>query len=241
MTIALCDDNLSFAQLLRARIERLLAYCAPDKLDISLAPAFSCAEEVLEYLKDGVIDILFLDIDMPKTNGFELAKTLQDIYPDTTVIFVSAYDDFVYTSFEFCPFAFLRKGHLDKELDRTLKRVIEKWTLGNKSLLFDTTNGERSFRVKDILFFEGEKNYFCIKTIHDKEYRVRGTMKSLESLTQSLDFFRIHSAYIVSLEHIEKISSDGYLVMKNGKILSISRKRFVEFKRAYMEWTRRRV
>lgn len=241
MTIAVCDDNLSFAQLLKARIGRLIAYCAPEELDISLAPAFSCACEVLEYLKENELDILFLDIDMPSMSGFELAKILRDVYPDTTIIFVSAYEEFVYTSFEFCPFSFLRKGHLDKELEVTLKRVIEKYTLSNELLLFSTTEGDVALRVKDILFFEGQKNYFYIKALHDKEYRVRGTMKLLENRTQGLDFFRIHSAYLVNLEHIEKISSDGYLIMKNGKMLSISRKRLANFRSAYMKFIRRRA
>ena len=72
-------------------------------------------------------------------------------------------------------------------------------------------------------------------------YKCRGTMKSVDALTEKYDFFRIHSAYIVNLEHIDNINSKGFLVMKNEKILSISKKRMQGFKDAYMEFIRRRV
>ncbi len=241
ITIALCDDNTQFACLLRQHLQRLCAYNMPSRIDISIAPAFSCADEVLEYLQSNTIDVLFLDIDMPKVNGFELAKTLCNAYPDTIIIFVSSYEEFVYSSFEYCPFQFLRKAHLDKELEVTLQRVIEKCVLESEALLFDTTDGEVLLRVKDILFFEGQKNYFYIYTSQSRCYKCRGTMKSVDSLTGKYDFFRIHSAYVVNLEHIDNISSRGFLVMKNDKILSISKKRMSDFKNAYMEFIRRRV
>lgn len=241
ITIALCDDNTQFACLLRQHLQRLCAYNIPNRVDISIAPTFSSADEVLEYLQSNTIDILFLDIDMPKTNGFELAKALCDAHPDTIIIFVSSYEEFVYSSFEYCPFQFLRKAHLDKELEITLKRVIEKCVIGSESLVFDTTDGEILLRVRDILFFEGQKNYFYIYTAQSKVYKCRGTMKSVDALTEKYDFFRIHSAYIVNLEHIDNINSTGFLVMRNGKILSISKKRMQSFKGAYMEFIRRRV
>lgn len=241
ITIAVCDDNAQFAGLLSQRLRRLCAYKLPQNVDCTVAPVFTSANEVLSYLQNGTINILFLDIDMPDSNGFELAKILCDTYPDTIIIFVSSYEEFVYSSFEFCPFAFLRKEHLNTELDVTLSRVIDKCVLGNKSLLFDTTDGETVLRVKDILFFEGQGNYYYIYTLSSKSYKCRGTMKSVEKLTQGYDFFRIHSAHIVNHEHIESISGSGELMMRNGKRLSISKKRAAAFKASYMEFIRRRA
>lgn len=241
ITIAICDDNAQFACLLRQHLQHLCAYNVPERVDLRIAPTFFSADEVLSYLEESTIDILFLDIDMPRTSGFELAKTLCSVYPDTVIIFVSSYEEFVYSSFEFCPFQFLRKAHLDKELPSTLERVIKKCVLDTETLLFDSTEAEVILRVRDIMFFEGERNYYTIHTISGKAYRCRGTMKSLEAMLEKYDFFRIHSAYIVNLEHIESISSRGYLVMKNERLLSISKKRASPFKSAYMQFTRRRV
>ena len=55
------------------------------------------------------------------------------------------------------------------------------------------------------------------------------------------DFFRVHSAYIVNEEHIESVSNKGYVIMKNDKLVSVSKRRMNDFRSAYMEFIRRRV
>lgn len=241
INIAVCDDNPRFAALLTQHLKKLSAYKIPQRIDCRFTPAFNSAREVLEYLKDNVIDVLFLDIDMPDTNGFDLAKRLCESHPDTIIIFVSSYEEFVYSSFEYCPFRFLRKAHLAEELDITFQKVIEKCVLDNESLLFYTTEGEIMLRVRDIIFFEGQKNYYVINTVSGAEYKCRGTVESVAEMTKHLDFFRIHSAYVVSLEHIESLCNDGYILMKNNQRLSVSKRRMSDFKNAYMQFIRRRI
>ncbi|MBQ9744783.1 MAG: response regulator transcription factor [Clostridia bacterium] len=241
INIAVCDDNLQFATLLTQHLKKLCAYKIPQRVDCRFAPTFSSAKEVLEYLKDNTIDVLFLDIDMPETNGFKLAEMLCESHPDTIIIFVSSYEEFVYSSFEYCPFRFLRKAHLAQELDITLQKVIEKCILNNETILFDTTDGDLVLRVRDIMFFEGQKNYYIINTVSGAQYKCRGTMESVEDLTSKYDFFRIHSAYVINHEHIESVNSNGYLIMKNKKILNVSKRRMSAFKNAYMQFIRRRI
>ena len=240
LTIAVCDDNPQFAHLLVKRIRELCVYHLPDRIDCQIAPAFGSGEDVLRYLQHHVINVMFLDIDMPQINGFRLASELQIRSPDTIIIFVSAYDDFVYSSFEYAPFRFLRKSHLEEELPITFKKVIEKCISDEESLLFETIDGDTLLRLRDILYFEGEKNYYVIKIVSGKTYRCRGTMTSVEDRIKPYDFFRVHSAFIVNEEHIDNIHEDGYLVMKNGALINISRRKLVAFKDSYMQFTRRR-
>ena len=235
INIAICDDNPTFSQLFYKKIKTI---CKTNCM--VLAPFFE-GTDVIEYLKVNSIHILFLDIDMPRMNGFDLAKILCEKYPDIIIIFVSAYEDFVYSSFEYCPFRFLRKSHLNEELETTLDKAIEKININDNRILFNTVEGQLYLKAKEILFFEGEKNYYYIYTIKNKSYKCRGTMESVNLLMEKIYFFRIHSAYIVNLEHIESINNKGFLNMKNGKILSISKKRMVDFKNAYMQFIRRRV
>lgn len=235
INIAICDDNPKFAQLFCKKIKSIC------KENCTVLPPFFEGTDVMEYLKVNPIHILFLDIDMPKINGFALAKILCEKYPDIIIIFVSAYEDFVYSSFEYCPFRFLRKSHLNEELEITLDKAIEKITINDNQILFNTVSGQLSLKAKEILFFQGEKNYYYINTIKNKSYKCRGTMESVNVLMEKNYFFRIHSAYIVNLEHIESINNKGFLTIKNGKILSISKKRMMDFKNAYMRFIRRRV
>ena len=240
LTIAVCDDNPQFANLLTQRIRALCAYYLPDRIDCQITPSFGSGEDVMRYIKSHVINIMFLDIDMPKINGFRLASELKDKSPDTIIIFVSAYDDFVYSSFEYAPFRFLRKSNLEEELSVAFTKAIEKCISDEETLLFETTDGDMLLRLRDILYFEGEKNYYMIRMTCGKVYRCRGTMTSVEERTKPYDFFRVHSAFIVNEEHIQSIHDEGYLNMKNGALIYISRRKLVAFKESYMQFTRRR-
>ncbi len=241
INIAVCDDNIQFASLLVQSLQRISVYKMPPRADCRILPPFFCADEIISYLQHGTIDVLFLDIDMKGTSGFELAKMLCEAHPDTIIIFVSAYEEFVYSSFEYCPFGFLRKAYLSRELEPTLERVIEKHMISNEVIAFNTTESEVALRVKDILYFEGQKNYYHIYTQQSKTYKCRGTMESVEKMVSRFDFFRIHSAYIVNHNHIQSINSKGFVIMKNNKRLSISKRRMSAFKESYMSFIRRRV
>ena len=158
--IALCDDNLQFLSLLEGNLRRECARLIPEELECFVGPSFGSAEDVLSYIKDNPIDVLFLDIDMPKMNGFELAKVLCKEYKDTIIVFMSAYDNFVYDSFEFSPFAYLRKNCMVEEIPRVLNRIVEKILEPTKQLTLYTKEGTLSFYVKDILYFESKHNYY---------------------------------------------------------------------------------
>lgn len=240
LTIGICDDNPHFAQALTKKIHELCALNLSERVDCKVIPSFGTANEVINYLKKYAINILFLDIDMPGINGFKLAEYLCSNYPDTVIIFVSSYEDFVYSSFEYCPFRFLRKAHLNQELPLTFKKVIDKCLLDKEVLSFNTTDGERLLRIKDIVLFEGQKNYFAIKTTNSIIYKCRGTLNSVEEIVKQYDFYRVQSSYIISYEHITNAEND-YVTMKTGESISISRRKLNSFKLAYMQYIRRRI
>ncbi|MBQ7379812.1 MAG: response regulator transcription factor [Clostridia bacterium] len=240
LNIAVCDDNVRFAKQLEQKLHELCMVRVPERIECRIIPAFTCGRDVLAYAEQHVITVLFLDIDMPGMSGFALASELAGKSPDTVIVFVSAYDEFVYSSFEYAPFRFLRKTHLDEELPGTLDKVIEKCMLDHESMPFETVDGEILLRLRDISCIEGEKNYYVVRTVSGKDYRCRGTVASVEDGLSEYDFFRVHAAYIVNLEHIQSIHDGGLLHMKNGVRIPISRRKIVAFKQAYMQYTRRR-
>ena len=240
LTIGICDDNPHFAQTLIKKLHELCAFNLSERINCKILPSFGSADAVLDYLKKQSINILFLDIDMPTVNGFKLAEHLCSTHPDTIIIFVSSYEDFVYSSFEYSPFRFLRKTHLNQELPITFKKVIDKCMLDKEVLSFNTTEGEQLLRIKDIIFFEGQKNYFNIKTTSATIYRCRGTLNSVEELVKQYDFYRVQSSYIINYEHIVNVEND-YVTMKTGEIINISRRKSNIFKSEYMKYIRRRI
>ncbi len=240
LTIGICDDNPIFASSLSNIIRKLCAKYLSERIDCQIAPVFNKGQDVIDYLQTSSINILFLDIDMPDMNGFKLAEHLCKEHPDTIIIFVSSYEDFVYSSFEYCPFRFLRKSHLNDELPITLKKALDKCVFNNEALSFFTIDGEEILRVKDIILCERQKNYYVIYTTSGKNYKCRGTLGSIEKELNKFDFYRVQSSYIVNLEHIESLDNK-FIIMNNGINISISRLKYDEFKSLYMQYVRRRI
>lgn len=239
ITIAICDDNVDYLRNFALSVRKIYAKSLSEEYINDAVIEFSHANDILHYLKKFPIDILFLDIDMPQTNGFELAEKLNRLYPDVIIIFVSSHENFVYSSFEYSPFRFLRKSHIDDELRDTFIKAVDKCLTLNDIMTFNTVDGDISLKAKDILYFEGNKNYYYIYTLRNV-YKCRGTLLNVEKLTENFCFFRIHSAFIVNMENIETVIDRLTVQMTNKKILPISQKRAAEFKRAYMNFIRKR-
>ena len=236
--IALCDDNTQFLNLLEGNIRRECARLIPEELECSVGPSFGSAEDVLSYIKVNPIDVLFLDIDMPNMNGFDLAQILCKEYKETIIVFMSAYDNYVYDSFEFFPFAYLRKNCLSEEISRVLKRIVDKILEPTKQLTLYTKEGNLSFFVKDILYFESKHNYYIVHCTNRRSYECRGTLSQVEETVSEFNFFRIHSAFIVNLEYVDRIIDNSYVLIK-GRQLPVAQRRIVEFRKYYTEYTRR--
>ena len=238
LRIILCDDNERFLKVLSEYVEKECEKTLLPNEDFEVGPAFTSGEELLEYLKDHRADVVLLDIDMPAMGGFEVAKVLCERHKDVKIVFVSAYDNLVYNSFEFYPFAYIRKSHLADEFSKVLKRIIEKRKESERRLLLNTTTGEKNIDLNSILYVESDRNYYKVYLSNGKIYLCRGTLTSLEKKVNGYDFFRIHSAYIVNLEHIETVPCGG-MIRIGDTSLPVAQKRMQDFKKAYMEYVRR--
>ena len=237
--IAVCDDQpdhlKKISQMLQDACKKL-----PERYDCHANQSFDSAEAVLDFLRAGKIDILFLDIELKGKSGFTLASYINKESPETIIIFVSSYENYVFQSFEYEPFRFIRKFYLNEELEPALYAAINKHIGANKTLLLKATQGDVELRHRDILFFESSRNYVIVHTSENQTYTFRSTLNSLEEKIKADDFFRIHHAFLVNLSNIKRIEGCSGVVMKNGIKLPISAKQRTLFKTAYMEYTNRR-
>ena len=108
MQIFICDDE---PQML-SDIAKKVSECLPDS-DIQ---TFLTGVKLLQCLEIEVCDVLLLDIDMPDITGLEIARHLAKQDKRPLLLFVTSHDELVYDSFQYHPFAFLRKSCFDKEI-----------------------------------------------------------------------------------------------------------------------------
>ena len=198
------------------------------------------AQEKIESLKP---DILFLDIQMPGRNGFELLEDL-DVVPK--VIFTTAYDEYALKAFEVNALDYLLKPISKERLEESIQKVTEAdqsekksasdddYKLGLEDQVF-VKDGDKCWfvRLSNVRLFESDGNY--IKVYFDNVKPM--IHKSLNALDKKLDdrsFFRASRKHIINLSWVDSIESwfnGGLLVkMKGGEKVEVSRRQASKFK-----------
>ena len=201
-------------------------------------------------------DLVFLDIQMPKLDGFEV---LELIGTDRAVVFVTAYDEYALRAFEIHAVDYLLKPFAAERFETALQRVKQR--LGGKlpppaELASSARPAEQFLErlvVKDgtrvyvipaakLDYAEAQDDYVALCT-EGKKHLKQQTISSLESALDPQCFLRIHRSYIVNLEKVTKIepySKDNHVViLTNGSQLPVSRSGYARLRSFLDQKTRR--
>ncbi len=234
MKALIIDDE----RLARVELRRLLT---PYK-EINIVGEAVNAEDALNKITELSPELIFLDIQMPGKNGFELLEELDSV---PTVIFTTAYDEYALKAFEYNAMDYLLKPIEPKRLEETVKKIIER---NRKSLIQDTgtpvlneedqvfvKDGERCWFVKlnTVRLFESEGNYVRLY-FNDNKPLILRTLNYLDERLDNKTFFRANRKHIINLKWIESIEpwlNGGLLVkLKGGNKIEVSRRQAIKFK-----------
>ena len=180
-------------------------------------------------------DVIFLDVEMPKMNGMEVAKALMELKKRPLIVFATAYPHFAAEAFRYEATDYLLKPYDEEQLQQTIQR-IEK-LLANTSenevtkplgKLAVEADGEIFYlEPKEIIYiYRDEKVSKIITTT--QSYEVRTSLKELESRLIPFSFFRIHKSFLVNLIYVTRLTpwfNGAYEVEMVGReeMLSVSR------------------
>lgn len=210
---------------------------------VQIDEKFDDPVKALAYLEAHQLDVLFLDIEMPVLTGFDLLKRLSRVH--FHVIFTTAYDHFAIQAIKQNALDYLLKPVDEDDLKAALDKVIDSQTEDqNESQiqsLFDhlrkmddantitlpTLEGLEFLDQADIIHCESSGNYTNIYTLDDQRLMISKTLKEVGSLLNPSQFFRVHNSHIVNLRFIKRYirGKGGELILKNGKIIPVSRSR----------------
>ena len=235
MKALLIDDE----RLARQELKNLLAPFS----EIQIVGEANNAETAIESIKQLKPDVIFLDIQMPGKNGFEL---LEEISGVPEIIFVTAYDEYAIRAFEINALDYLLKPVQASRLAETVKKIFNKehfdkldgreqtHVLNDDDQVF-VKDGEKCWFVKltDIRLFESEGNY--VRVYFDKNRPL--ILRSLNNLDERLNnrtFFRASRKHSINLKWVESIENwfNGGLMVKlrNGEQVEISRRQAAKLK-----------
>lgn len=235
MKAIIIDDE----RLARQELKNLLA----PYPELQIVGEANNAETAIELIKQEKPDVIFLDIQMPGKNGFDL---LEEISGVPEVVFVTAYDEYAIRAFEVNALDYLLKPVQSSRLAETVKKLLNKdisekaeskeqtQALNDNDQVF-VKDGDKCWFVKlnDIRLFESEGNY--VRVYFDKNRPL--ILRSLNNLDERLNnktFFRASRKHIVNLKWVESIENwfnGGLMVkLKGGEQVEISRRQASKLK-----------
>ncbi|MGA3188109.1 MAG: response regulator [Bryobacteraceae bacterium] len=186
-------------------------------------------------------DVVFLDVQMPKLDGFAVAAALTPPLPE--IVFVTAHDQFALKAFEVHALDYLLKPYDEQRLQKVLDRVRQRRQAGDvvghlQRLIADlkqhytdriliTENG-RSFFIAtaEVAWIEGARNYLVLHAV--KPYTVRGTLDTFSKKLNPAEFVRVNRSAIVRLDSIRELQpwfhGEYKIVMKDGATIPWTRR-----------------
>lgn len=201
----------------QAPAQRILQRYIGDYDGLKLCACFTNAIEALDFLKTNQIDLIFLDIHLPKLSGIDFLSILQ---PHPYIILTTAFQDYAIKSYELEVVDYLLKPF---SFNRFLKAVFKVQKLmqlhqnisleenKNKSLLVKSGYDLIKIDESDILFIKSEGDFSFIYTTQ-KKILASETLKYWEESLNEKQFIRVHKSYIINLKNVGKISSSSVQV-----------------------------
>ncbi len=227
------DDEKHSVATLAWKIEK---FCP----DVEVVKQFTDPVEALEYLQKNPPDLLFLDIEMPRLNGFEVLEELGD-QVSFDVIFTTAYDEFGIRAVKASALDYLLKPVQNQELKTAIEKYKTKSGNGKQmETIFSSEQESKSNKIalatkeriefvrpEEIILCSSDSNYTMIYLTNNRKKIISKTLKDVEEMLKAHNFFRAHHSHLVNLNHIkEYVRADGgYLMLSNGKTLPVARNR----------------
>ncbi len=236
------DDEKHGRENLSAMLKQ---YCP----EITISGEAGSVENAISQIKKHAPQLIFLDIEMPKANGFELLEHFNDF--SFEVIFVTAYDNYAIKAIRFSAADYILKPINFKELKSAVDKVAGRITLkeenqrmkqlyhnirkpANPRIGLPTAGRIEFVEVGKIIRCQGDGNYTHIYFEGKKQLFVAKTLVEFEELLQEFQFIRVHKTHLVNLKHIVTYlkKDGGILQLSNGDQVAVSRRRKEFVKRA---------
>ncbi len=232
LRIAICDDDEVMTSKIESMLEKELGrMCLDNTIDV-----FFSGEAFLNYVEQGSqYDLIYLDIEMEKLNGIEVARVLREKLMETVIIYISSYENYLIDLFEVEPFRFIKKPVDPVIFRKVLEAAYEKIKSQNCYFHYNFNKIHNKVMQKDIIYFESRSRLILIHMTTGME-RFYGKLDDVEKVlcNEKIRFIRIHQSYLVNMDYVWKMGYD-MVTLRSGEVLQISDRRRREIREKYLE------
>ena len=245
------DDELKNIKLLQAMLKM---HCPT----VQIIATENKSKNAVQLIQNMQPELLFLDVEMPYLNAFDLLKKLQPARFQT--IFVTAFSQYAIEAIELQATGYLTKPvnaqKLIAAVNISVKLLSEKnnplhfnnkLTAGNihpipNKIPLSTSNGIVFVKLSDIIYCESSGNYTNFYFCNNKKMLISRQLGEYEKLLPATDFIRLHDKYLVHLFFIKEYikGSGGEVLLENGKLIPVATRRKEDFLSRFDKWLKRK-
>ena len=215
-----------------------LQSCCPE---VEVTGIYHNGVEALTAILQRQPDLVFLDVEMPKMNGFEMLEQLPQVNFD--IIFTTSYDQYALKAIRFSAIDYLLKPIDRNELQKAVQKIVQRSqrTISKQvevlmqrihqpsksitKIALPTMEGLQMIPVDSIISCESDGNYTTLLLKAGKKLIVSALIKDIEEMLEDHFFARVHRSYLVNLNEVEKYvkGEGGYLIMSDNSTVDVSR------------------
>lgn len=214
--------------------------------DLEIVATTQNSTEAKQLIEKFNVDIVFLDIEMPEMNGFDVINQFENV--NFKVIFTTAYDQYALKALRLNALDYLLKPIDLDDVQIAIQKfrnhdlLISKEQVLNLKMFNDgkmqdtiaisSQEGLNFVKIEDIMYLEASSNYTYIVMNNNAKHLASKTMQTFEEvLDQNSTFFKCHKSYIINLKFIKQYirGEGGELIMTDGKNIPLSRARKQDF------------
>lgn len=240
------DDEQKACSILKTLLER----SAPE---ITAIEVVHNAMDAYFKIKEWKPDLVFLDIQMPFMNGFDLLNKLEEINFD--VVFTTAFNQYAIQAIRFSALDYLLKPIDVDELTNAVHRFMQRRNSvapnnlqyqnlvsnlaaqknDDFTLAIHGNQGMQFLKINEIIRLEGDRNYTMFFLSGDRKHLASKTLKEYEELLNDKGFVRIHKSHLVNSNFVESLSQDGIVLMKDKSRVEVSRRRLPDIRKIFSQ------
>lgn len=236
MKVILVDDEKYATELLTIKLRKL-------SMGIEVLATFNQPELAIDYIRQTPFDILFLDIEMPRLNGFDLLERVGEFHFD--VIFTTAYDQYAIRAFRFSALNYLLKPIQESELKESIElwqqRKIRQFQAPQFALFNEyyqpptpavsprvalpTHEGHEIVTIAAIIRCAADASYTHFYMEGGHTLLICRTLKEVEQALEPSGFVRVHHSHLINPAYLRKIvrQEGGYLLMADGAQVPVTK------------------
>ncbi len=224
------DDEPDSVDLLKIELAK---HCP----QVEITATFTSSSKAVNEIEKLEPDLLFLDIEMPGMNGFEMLERLLHLH--CSIIFITAYNQYALKAFRFNALDYLVKPIETNDLIEAVIKAEKKIkpTATQLSLVQRQLRGELPSKIaipgntgisfvelNEILYVEASNNYSKLLLTDKRVFTISKTLKDVQEVLEGSHFLRVHRQFIINLNHVKQFNrNDALLTMVNGDHIPVAR------------------